>query len=159
MNYTRSEWAGMTTIMVDTNVLIYAHDRSERSKQRQAIDILGRIKVADSGVLSAQVLSEFYNTATRKLSPPLTLDQAEAQLNYFVTVWTVFDVTPSVVLEAVRGVRKHGLSFWDAQIWAAARLNQVPVVFSEDFNPGAVVEGVRFVNPFADDFRAEEWGL
>jgi len=159
MNYTRSEWAGMITIMVDTNVLIYAHDRSERSKQRRAIDILGRITVADSGVLSTQVLSEFYNTATRKLSPPLTLDQAEAQLSHFVAVWTVFGVTPRVVLEAVRGVREYGLSFWDAQIWAAARLNQVPVIFSEDFNSGAVVEEVRFVNPFAEDFQPEDWGL
>jgi predicted nucleic acid-binding protein len=149
----------MIAILVDTNVLVYAHDRSERSKQRRAIDVLDRITAADNGALSAQVLSEFYNTATRKLSPPLTLEQAEAQLGYFVDLWTVFDVTPRVVLEAVRGVREHGLSFWDAQIWAAARLNQVPVVFSEDFNPGTVVEGVCFVNPFAEDFRAEEWEL
>ena len=149
----------MIAILVDTNVLVYAHDRSERSKQRRAIDVLDRITAADNGALSAQVLSEFYSTATHKLSPPLTLEQAEAQLGYFVDLWTVFDVTPRVVLEAVRGVREHGLSFWDAQIWAAARLNQVPVVFSEDFNPGTVVEGVCFVNPFAEDFQPEAWGL
>jgi predicted nucleic acid-binding protein len=149
----------MIAILVDTNVLVYAHDRSERSKQRQAIDILDRIAAADNGVLSAQVLSEFYNTATHKLSPPLTPEQAEAQLDYFVALWTVFDVTFQVVLEAARGARQYSLSFWDAQIWAAARLNRVPLVFSEDFNPGAVIEGVRFVNPFADDFRPAEWGL
>jgi predicted nucleic acid-binding protein len=66
------------------------------------------------------------------------------------------DVTPQIVLEAVRGVRDHWFSFWDAQIWAAARLNQVPVVSSEDFT-GAVVEGVRFVDPFAEDFQIAEW--
>ncbi len=149
----------MIGILVDTNVLIYAHDRSERSKQRWAIDVLDRIAAAGNGALSAQVLSEFYNTATRKLSPPLTLEQAEAQIGHFVSVWTVFDVTPKVVLEAVRGVREHSLSFWDAQIWAAARLNHVPVVLSEDFNPGAVIEGVQFVNPFAEDFELDAWGL
>ncbi len=149
----------MAAILVDTNVLVYAHDSSERSKQRRAIDVLDRITAAANGALSAQVLSEFYNTATRKLSPPLTLKQAEAQLGYFVALWTVFDVTPRVVLEAARGVRDYQFSFWDAQIWAVARLNQVPVVFSEDFNPGAVIEGVRFVNPFAEDFRPEAWGL
>ncbi|MEA3397315.1 MAG: PIN domain-containing protein [Chloroflexota bacterium] len=149
----------MIAILVDTNVLVYAHDRSERSKQRRAIDILERITAAANGALSAQVLSEFYNTATRKLSPPLTLEQAEAQLGYFVALWTVFDVTPRVALEAVRGVHDYQFSFWDAQIWAAACLNQVPVVFSEDFNPGDVIEGVRFVNPFAEDFRPEAWGL
>ena len=149
----------MIAILVDTNVLVYAHDRSERSKQRRAIDILDRITAAANGALSAQVLSEFYNTATRKLSPPLTLEQAEAQIGYFVALWTVFDVTPRVVLEAVRGVRRYGLSFWDAQIWAVARLNQVPLVFSKGFSPGAVIEGVRFVNPFAEDFQPEAWGL
>jgi len=149
----------MIAILVDTNVLVYAHDRSEQSKQRRAIDVLDRITVAANGALSAQVLSEFYNTTTRKLSPPLTLEQAEAQIGYFVAMWPVFDVTPGVVMEAVRGVRRYSLSFWDAQIWAVACLNQTPVVFSEDFDPGAVVEGVRFINPFADDFRPADWGL
>jgi predicted nucleic acid-binding protein len=149
----------MSAILIDTNVLIYAHDRSERDKQRQAVDVLDRITEADNGALSAQVLSEFYRTATRTLSPPLTPEQAEAQIGYFVSVWRVFDVTPTVVLEAVRGVRKYGLSFWDAQIWAAARLNRVPVVLSEDFSAGAAIEGVRFVNPFAVDFDPAAWEL
>jgi predicted nucleic acid-binding protein len=64
-------------------------------------------------------------------------------------------MTPQIVLEAVQGVRDHQFSFWDAQIWAVARLNQVEAVFSEDFNPGAVIEGVRLVNPFAEDFELE----
>jgi len=54
-------------------------------------------------------------------------------------------------------VRQYQFSFWDAQIWAAAKLNQVPVVLSEDFNAGAIIEGVRFVNPFAADFKLEDW--
>ena len=54
-------------------------------------------------------------------------------------------------------MREHQLSYWDAQIWAAARLNQVPVVFSEDFRAGVSLEGVRFVNPFAADCRVDEW--
>jgi predicted nucleic acid-binding protein len=67
----------------------------------------------------------------------------------------VFSATPQIVLETVRGVRDHQISFWDAQIWAVACLNQVPVVLSEDLNPGAVIEGVQFVNPFAEDFELE----
>ena len=62
-----------------------------------------------------------------------------------------------VVLEAGRGVRDHHLSYYDAQIWAAARLNQVPLVFSEDFQDGRVLEGVRFVNPFTPGFVLESW--
>ncbi len=69
----------------------------------------------------------------------------------------VFDVTGMVVLPASCGVRDHQMNFWDAQIWATARLNQVPVVFSEDFNVGASIEGVRFVNPFSADFQMVDW--
>ena len=66
-------------------------------------------------------------------------------------------MTPLVVAEALRGVRTHRLPFWDAQLWATARLNQVPVILSEDFGPGTVLDGIRFVNPFADDFNLDEW--
>ena len=69
----------------------------------------------------------------------------------------VLDVTPLIVLEAARGVRDHMLAYYDAQIWATARLNQIPTIFSEDFNTGAILEGVRFVNPFSADFVLETW--
>jgi predicted nucleic acid-binding protein len=62
------------------------------------------------------------------------------------------------VLEAVRGVNDYQFSFWDAQIWAAARLHTIPVVLSEDFNSGAVIEGVRFVDPFEQDFELAALG-
>jgi predicted nucleic acid-binding protein len=56
-------------------------------------------------------------------------------------------LTSPVVLEALRGVREHLLSYYDAQIWALARLGQVAMALSEDFNPGAVLDGVSFTNP------------
>ena len=54
-------------------------------------------------------------------------------------------------------MREHGLSYYDAQIWAVARLNQVPVIFSEDFNSNSVLDGVRFVNPFSAEFDLTAW--
>jgi predicted nucleic acid-binding protein len=62
-----------------------------------------------------------------------------------------------IVLEATRGMRDHKLSYYDAQIWACARLNQVPVIFTEDFQDGQTLEGIRFVNPFAGNFVIDEW--
>jgi predicted nucleic acid-binding protein len=73
------------------------------------------------------------------------------------SAFPVFPLTPQIVLEAVRGVRDHQLSYYDSQIWACARLNQIPVVFSEDFQDGQLLEGVNFVNPFADQFDIEMW--
>jgi len=66
-------------------------------------------------------------------------------------------VSGLIILEAARGVETYQLSFWDAQIWASARLNQIPIIFSEDFNVGASIEGVRFVNPFAPGFQITDW--
>ena len=149
----------MAEILIDTNVLVYAHDRSEAVKQRQAIDILSKLQTTSSGRLSAQCLSEFFWVVTRGAIPKLTLSEAVQQTDRLARVWPVLDVTAQIVLEATRGVRDHQLSFWDAQIWAAARLNQIPVVFSEDFATGSIVEGIRFVDPFAEDFDPTTWGL
>ncbi len=63
------------------------------------------------------------------------------------------DITPMIMLEAARGVQEHKFSYWDSQIWAAARLNQIPVILTEDFQPGSSFEGVRFGNPFASDYE------
>jgi predicted nucleic acid-binding protein len=143
----------MAGILVDSNVLVYAYDRSEPDKQYRALEVLDRLVETGLGVLSAQTLAEFCAVVTRKIPSPLSAEQAYTQIEHFVRIWPILNVTPEVVLEAARGLRDYQFSFWDAQLWAVARLHNVPVVFSE------VVEGVRFVNPFADDFRAEEWGL
>ncbi|MBC7248698.1 MAG: PIN domain-containing protein [Anaerolineae bacterium] len=145
------------SIFVDTNVLVYAYDRSEPQKQLQALEVLDRLVTTGVGAISSQVLSEFFVAVTRKIAAPLTVDEAYERIKNYLQSWIVLDLTGMVVLEAARGVRDHQFNFWDAQVWAVARLNQIPVVFSEDFRVGMVVEGVRFVNPFAEDFQLEEW--
>jgi len=149
----------MAEILVDSNVLVYAHDLSELEKQLRALEVLDRLVETALGVLSTQTLAEFCAVTMRKIPSPLSADQAYTQIEHFIRIWPILNVTPQVVLEAARGVRDYQFSFWDAQLWAVAHLNNIPVVFSEDFNPGAVVKGVRFVNPFAEDFQPEAWGL
>ena len=144
-------------VLVDTNVLVYAYDRSEPQKQRQALRLLDRLAMTGAGVISTQVLTEFFVAVTLKIAAPLSVDQAHGRVRNYLQAWPILDLTGMVVLEAARGVRDHQFNFWDAQVWAAARLNQIEVVFSEDFNVGAVIEGVRFVGPFAKDFQLEEW--
>ena len=92
--------------------------------------------------------------ALRQLLSPT---HAAAQVDRLLQAWPVLDITPLVIGEAVRGVRVHRLPYWDAQLWATARLNQTPVIFSEDFSAGTVLEGIRFVNPFTEDFDVEMW--
>jgi len=139
-------------VLVDTNVLVYAYDRSEPEKQKRAVEVLDHLALSGAGVLSAQVLSEFFVAVTRKIPAPLSAADAYERMKNYLQSWTVLEVTGMIVLEAARGVHEYQLNFWDAQIWAAARLNQIPVILSEDFNTGQVTEGVLFVNPFAEDF-------
>lgn len=144
-------------ILVDTNVLVYAYDRAEPTRQQQALAVLDRLARTGAGAITTQVLAEFFITVTRKLAAPLSVADAYVRIENYLRGWTVYDLSGLIVLEAARGVRDHQLNFWDAQIWAAARLNQLPVVFSEDFNIGATLEGVRFVNPFAATFQLADW--
>ena len=144
----------MTSILVDTNVLVYAYDPRDAAKNTRAQHLLQELRQSRRGILSVQTLAEFMR-ATQKLAiPPRTAMQ---YVQAFASSWPVLNLTPPVVLEAARGVSDHVLSYYDAQIWAVARLNQIGVVFSEDFNNGSTLEGVRFVNPFAEEFAVEQW--
>jgi predicted nucleic acid-binding protein len=147
----------MPPILIDTNLLIYLYDPNQPDKQKQSELVLEQLELTRNGRLSVQALAEFFSVATRKLSPSLTSAQALDQVTLFTRLWPVFDLTPMIVIEAGRGVRDHKLSYHDAQVWATARLNQLSVVFSEDFRDGSILEGVRFVNPFSPKFLLEKW--
>ena len=147
----------MPIVLVDTNILIYAHDPADPVKQTKAIQVLDHLQTHAIGRLSTQTLGEFFAATTRGKQPLLTIAKASKQIENLALSWVLFDVTPLTVVEAVRGVRVHKLSYWDAQLWAVARLNQAPVIFSEDFNVGGSLDGVRFVSPFAFDFVLTDW--
>ena len=144
-------------VFADTNVLVYAYNRSEPVKQQRAFQVLERLAVTGLGAVSTQVLSEMFVTLTRKIPAPLQVDEAYDRLRNYTLSWTVLEVTAMIVLEAARGVRDHRFNNWDSLIWATARLNQIALVLSEDFGHMTEIEGVRFVNPFASEFRLEEW--
>jgi predicted nucleic acid-binding protein len=143
-------------ILVDTNVLVYAYDRSEPEKQAQAIQVLDYLASRYMGLVSTQVLADFFMSVTRKITSRLSVEQAYASIENYLASWQVLDMTGQIILEAVRGVRDYQFSYYDAQIWAVARLNQVQVIFSEDFSP-RMIEGVQFVNPFDPAFQIEDW--
>ena len=138
--------------VVESNLLVYALDRREPEKRERAREVLQRVGGAGSAALPAQVLSEFASACLRKLEPRPDPEAVRRQVERLMLAFPVLPLTGPVVLEALRGVREHLLSYYDAQIWAAARLGQVGVVLSEDFNPGAVLEGVSFSNPLDPAF-------
>ncbi len=142
----------MSAFLVDTNVLVYAYDASDGAKRRRAITVLERLGASGLGSLSSQILGEFFVTVTKKIPSPMTPAEAERSLTNYVRSWAVHDLTPAIVLEAVRGLQRSGLPYRDALIWSTAKLNQISYVLSEDFADGQLLEGVRFLNPFAEKF-------
>lgn len=139
--------------LLDTNVLVYTLDPREPGKRERAKEVIRQTALAGSAALPVQALSEFSNVCLRKLQPPLPPEEVRIEVERLSSAFPVLPLTSLVVGEALRGTKEHSFSYYDAQVWAAARLNQMPVVLSEDFNPGAVIEGVRFYDPFNPEFE------
>ena len=146
--------SGSNAALIDTNVLVYAYDPRDRQKQDRALLILDRLIIVNRAVLSVQCLTEFFTVVTRRLPEPLGFEEATVRVERLVHACRTLDLTPAVVLEGCRGSVRHGLSLWDALIWAIAKLNQVPYVITEDAEHGKSIEGVRYLNPFASSFDA-----
>jgi predicted nucleic acid-binding protein len=143
---------GSRDFLVDTNILVYANDYRDAAKQRQAIDLLDNLARAGLGAVSTQVLGEFFVVSGRKLGDVMTADDRRAIVTGFVRFWEVLDITANAVADAVEGSLRHQLSYWDALIWATAKVNGIPFVLSEDFSDGRLVENVRFLNPLVPSF-------
>ena len=129
----------------DTNVLIYADDKADPAKQQRALDLVAEHRRARTGVVSLQVLQEYFVTVTRKLSVDARVARRKVEL------LAEFDVaTPEVadILAAIDLHRLHEFSFWDALILRAAKQAGCSIVFSEDMQDTREIDGVRIVNPF-----------
>lgn len=129
----------------DTNVLVYSDDKAFPSKQRRVIELVTEHRRAKTGVLSLQVLQEYFVTITRKLK----LDPGIARRK--VELLAEFDVAAlefSDVLAAIDLHRLHGFSFWDALVLRAAKQTGCRSLFTEDMKHGQEIDGVRVVNPF-----------
>jgi predicted nucleic acid-binding protein len=134
-------------VFVDTNILIYAYDRDAGEKHRLASDLIRRLWIEGNGVLSTQVLQEFYVNTTAKIPKPIPYSKARAVISRYL-VWQVEANTPESVLRASEIQERHRLSFWDTLIIAAATQAGAENLYTEDLNHGQVIEGVKVVNPF-----------
>ena len=133
------------SVFFDTNILLYADDADAGDKTGIARQLLRRSVSDRTGVVSTQVLQEFYVNARKKLK----LDGAAARAR--IEVYLGFDVvtvTPALLLAAVDLNRLDSVSFWDALVIRAAEHAGCDTLFSEDLQDGRTVRGVRITNPF-----------
>lgn len=139
----------MIDILVDTNVVVYSQDGQDPAKQRAAVALWRALKARSGTIVPSQVVSETANALLRLWGDPAEVDQVVADLENSAAV---VPIMPSTVRLAIQGCAHFGFSFYDAQIWAAAREWGATLVLSEDFTDGLVADGVRFANPFAPGF-------
>ena len=134
---------------VDTNVLVYAHDASDQTRQPIAARLLDDLWRTREGVLSTQVLIEFYAVVTRKFDPPMPRREARTLVNTYAA-WPVVQVDPPLIVAASALEEQHAVSFWDALIIEAARRAGASRLVSEDLQHGRRIAGLVIANPFWD---------
>jgi predicted nucleic acid-binding protein len=133
---------------LDTNVLVYLFDADSPEKKATITGLFERDGASGLLILSTQVLQEFYVVITRKLARPLSPEVAEHAVRNFATL-PVRQVTPALILSAIRRSIESRLSFWDALIVETAIDAGATVILTENLHHGQVIDGVRVVNPFA----------
>ena len=144
----KSAWGDMADReFFDTNILIYASDRSEPEKQSQARRLLKNAIENETGVISAQVLSEFLTVVTRRIQQPLSLEEAEEAIEQ-LAILPVVEVDLALVKQAISTCLEYHISYWDSLIIAAAERAGCTRILSEDLNPGQSYHGIAVVNPF-----------
>jgi predicted nucleic acid-binding protein len=143
-------------VFIDSNILIYAHDADAKSKHEIAKRVLMELWEQGSGVLSMQVLQEFYVNVTRKIASPLPKKMARTVISNYA-IWCV-ETTPLEISSAFQIEDESRIGFWDAMIIAAAAKSGAHRILSEDLNAGQVFSGVRIENPFTESQPKPESG-
>jgi predicted nucleic acid-binding protein len=134
---------------VDTNILVYAHDRTTGAKHLRAQRLLEQLWNSGQGVLSTQVLQELCINLRRKAGNPLPMEEVRLLIREYAT-WEVVTNTPESVLRALDIEIRYKTSFWDALILQAAEDAGASILYSEDLAAGQRFGAIQIVNPLID---------
>jgi predicted nucleic acid-binding protein len=138
---------------VDTNILVYAHDRSAGLKHKRARLVIEELWDSGRGVLSTQVLQELCINVRRRTSRPLSVEETRRLVQDYLS-WEIVVNTPTSVIQALDLEVRHKISFWDALILQAAESSGVAILYSEDLATGQRYGSVRVVNPLTEPASA-----
>lgn len=133
-------------VFFDTNVLVYFVDEDEPEKKEIARALVDEHLVRGDGMISVQVLREFYSAA-RKLRRPLSDEKAQDMVRY-LTTFSPLPEDATLVLKAVARSRRMSFSFWDALIVESALKGGADRLLTEDLQNGQDIEGLRVEDPF-----------
>jgi predicted nucleic acid-binding protein len=141
-SYTRDE-------MNERYIFVYTFDAQAPAKAKKAAGLIRRAADTGDGIVSYQIVQEFFNVALRRFSQPMTAAEAE---QYLVTVFRpllAVHSSPAIYIEALRISSKHRLAWYDSLVVAGALEGHCKILYSEDFQDGREIEGLQIENPFA----------
>jgi predicted nucleic acid-binding protein len=134
----------MSKVFIDTNILVYSMDNYDKAKQERSRNFIKTLLSDQLGVISTQVMQEFYITATKKLNvDPLIVKDILHSFQRFETVI----ITPEIIKEAIDCSVINRISFWGSLIVVAAQSANCSRLWTEDLNHGQVIRGVMVENP------------
>lgn len=131
---------------VDTNILIYAHDRSNGAKHDRAQHLIERLWTSGEGVLSTQVLQELCINLRRKIARPIPVEEVRQLIQDYMS-WEIVVNTAESIIRALEIEVRYKISFWDALVLHAAESSGAAILYSEDLSAGQSYGSIQVVNP------------
>lgn len=133
-------------IFLDTNILVYAFDKDEKTKHEKAKIILADCWNQQSGILSTQILQEFYVSLTSKIPNKLSINEASEVIKELLS-WTIYEIMTQDIITATEIQDQYGYSFWDSLVISMAQKSDAELLYSEDMQDGQKIGSLTIVNP------------
>lgn len=142
MNITKDKY------FIDTNIIVYMFSDNEPLKKTISKDILKNAHSSKKGIISYQVVQEFFNVSLKKFDIPLSLEECKNFINSFLFPVCTEHSSIDVFNTALDIKLETGYGFYDSFILAAAYKSDCKTIYSEDLNSGKKVRGMVIINPF-----------
>jgi predicted nucleic acid-binding protein len=133
---------------LDTNLFVYTFDDTAPAKGKKAAQLIRRAADTGEGIISYQVVQEFFSVALRRFAKPMSVAEAEQYLITVLRPLLAVHSSPAIYFAALRIREEYRISWYDSLIVAAALEGQCDRLYSEDFQHGQKIEGLRIENPF-----------
>ena len=134
--------------LIDSNILVYAYDKSAPKKHRAASDTLKASWLERDGVLSVQNLAEFYSVVTAKIENPLPVDKAKQIVLDLIDGFEILRYNENTLINAVNNQAIYRIPFWDALIVATMEENRIDTIITENEKDFKKVKWIKVINPF-----------
>jgi predicted nucleic acid-binding protein len=133
---------------LDTNIFVYTFDTRAPAKAKKSAQLIRRAADTGEGIISYQVVQEFFSVAFRRFPQPMSIAEGEQYLITVLRPLLAVHSSPAIYFEALRIAEKHRLSWYDSLIVAAALEGQCEKLYSDDLQHGQKIESLRIENPF-----------